>query len=49
VDSIAEIKRTGIAYSNQLELAPGEYGVWFVVRDNLSERTGSAVVPVKVP
>jgi len=48
-DNIAEIKRIGIAYSNQLELAPGEYGIWFVVRDNLSERTGSAVVPVKVP
>jgi VWFA-related protein len=47
--SIAEIRRVGIDYSNQLELAPGEYGIWFVVRDNLAGRTGSAVVPVKVP
>ena len=47
--SIAEIKRIGIDYSNQLELAPGEYGIWFVVRDNLSGRTGSAVVPLRMP
>ena len=47
--NIAEIKRVGIDYGNQLELAPGEYGIWFVVRDNPSGRTGSAVVPVKVP
>ena len=46
---IAEIKRTGIDYSNRLELAAGDYGVWFVVRDNLSGRTGSAVVRLKVP
>ena len=48
-ENIAEIKRIGIDYSNQLELASGQYGIWFVVRDNLSERTGSAVVPVTVP
>jgi VWFA-related protein len=48
-ENIAEIKRVGIDYGNQLALAPGEYGVWFVVRDNLSGRTGSAVVPLKVP
>ena len=47
--NIAEIRRVGIDYGNQLELTPGEYGIWFVVRDNLSGRTGSAVVSVKVP
>ncbi|HJW99332.1 MAG TPA: VWA domain-containing protein [Terriglobales bacterium] len=47
--SIAEIKRIGINYSNRMELASGEYGVWFVVRDNLGGRTGSSVVPLKVP
>ena len=47
--SIAEIKQIGINYSNRIELASGEYGVWFVVRDNLSGRTGSSVVPLKVP
>ena len=47
--NIAEIERIGIDYSNRLELASGEYGVWFVVRDNTSGRTGSAVVKLKVP
>jgi hypothetical protein len=47
--NIAEIRRIGIDYSNRLELAPGEYGVWFVIRDNLSGKTGSLVVRVKVP
>jgi len=49
VQNIAEIKQTGINYSNRLELASGEYGVWFVVRDNISGRTGSAVVKLRVP
>ena len=48
-ENITEIKRVGIDYGNQLELPAGEYGVWFVVRDNPSGRTGSAVVPLKVP
>jgi VWFA-related protein len=48
-ENIAQIKQVGIDYGNQLELAPGEYGIWFVVRDNLSGRIGSAVVPLKVP
>lgn len=49
-ENIAEIKRIGINYSNRLDrLSPGEYAVWFVVRDNLSGRTGSAVLPLKVP
>ena len=47
--NIAEIRRIGIDYSNHLELARGEYGVWFVIRDNLSGKTGSLVVRVKVP
>lgn len=48
-ENVAEIKKTGIDYSNRLELASGDYGVWFVVRDNISGRTGSAVVPLKIP
>jgi len=47
--SVAEIMQIGINYSNRMELASGDYGVWFVVRDNLGGRTGSAVVPLKVP
>ena len=48
-DSIAEIKQTGINYTNRMELPSGEYAVWFVVRDNIGARTGSSVVPLKVP
>jgi hypothetical protein len=48
-ENVAEIKKIGIDYSNRMELASGEYGVWFVVRDNISGRTGSAVVPLKIP
>lgn len=37
------VRRDGIKYTNKLDLAPGNYGVWFVVRDNLTGRTGSVV------
>ena len=47
--NISTIKADGIRYTNKIVLDPGEYGVWFVVRDNLSGRTGSAVVDLKVP
>jgi hypothetical protein len=45
---IAEIKARGINYRNKIELPPGEYGVWFVLRDNPSGRTGSVSVPLKL-
>ncbi len=48
-ENVAEIRRVGINYSNKLELAPGEYGIWFVMRDNQNGRTGSIVVALKVP
>jgi len=48
-ESIAEIKKSGINYTNRMELPSGEYGVWFVVRDNIGARTGSSVIPLKVP
>lgn len=47
--AIATIKNEGISYSNLLDLSKGDYGVWFVVRDNMTGRTGSVVVPLKVP
>ena len=47
--AIKEIKTTGVDYKNTFDLAPGDYGVWFVVRDNVSGRTGSSVVRLKVP
>jgi hypothetical protein len=48
-EAIAEINRVGIDYKNSLELPPGDYAVWFVVRDNVSGRTGSTVVKLRVP
>jgi VWFA-related protein len=47
--ALQEIKTTGVDYKNNFELASGEYAVWFVVRDNISGRTGSSVVRLKVP
>ena len=48
LENIAEIKANGINYTNKMNLPPGQYGVWFVLRDNPSGRTGSLVVPLKV-
>ena len=38
----------GIDYKGALELAPGEYTVRFVIRDDLSGRVGSVAAPLKV-
>jgi len=45
---VATIQTQGINYTNKLEVPPGDYGVWFVLRDNLTGRTGSVTVPLKV-
>jgi hypothetical protein len=45
---LAEIKRDGVTYKNSLTLAPGDYQVHFVVRDNLSGRIGSLTAPITV-
>jgi VWFA-related protein len=42
------IRQNGVAYKGALDLAPGEYTVRFVVRDNLSGRIGSVAAPLKV-
>lgn len=42
----AVVRRDGIRYTNKLDLPAGNYGVWFVVRDNLTGRTGSVVTTV---
>ncbi len=47
-DALAKIKADGIFYRNSLDLARGEYRVRFVVRDNLSGRIGSVIVPLTV-
>jgi VWFA-related protein len=42
------VKQQGVLYRDALDLAPGEYTVRFVVRDDLSGRTGSVAAPLKV-
>jgi fibronectin type 3 domain-containing protein len=37
-----------VVYRDGLDLAPGEYTIRFVVRDDLSGRTGSVAAPLKV-
>ncbi len=47
-NALAQIKADGIFYRNSFDLAPGEYQVRFVVRDNLSGKIGSVIVPLTV-
>ncbi len=46
--AVGEIMTQGITYRNSLELDPGMYLVHFVVRDNLTQHTGSIVIPLNV-
>lgn len=47
-EKVGEIRSTRLTHGGQLDLAPGNYDVRFVVRDNLSGQLGSVVVPLKV-
>jgi hypothetical protein len=47
-EKLSAVRQNGIAYSGALDLAPGEYTVRFVVRDDLSGRIGSVAAPLKV-
>jgi len=47
-EHLPAIREKGIGYRGALDLAPGEYTVRFVVRDNLSGRVGSVSAPLKV-
>jgi VWFA-related protein len=42
------IRQKGVAFRGALDLAPGEYTIRFVVRDDLSGRIGSVAAPLKV-
>jgi hypothetical protein len=41
-EAVAMIRRDGLSYKNSLELAPGQYLVRIVVRDNNTGKTGAA-------
>jgi VWFA-related protein len=47
-EKLSSIRKNGVAYSGSLDLAPGEYTIRFVVRDDLSGRIGSVAAPLKV-
>jgi VWFA-related protein len=46
--TLAKLKTDGVMYQNSLELSPGDYQVRFVVRDNLTGKIGSVIVPLTV-
>lgn len=45
-DALAQLRADGLNYDNKLLLPPGKHTVHFVVRDNLTGRTGSVVTLV---
>jgi VWFA-related protein len=47
-ETLAKLKADGIVYRNFLDLSPGDYQVRFVVRDNLTGKIGSVIVPLTV-
>jgi VWFA-related protein len=47
-DAVANLRTKGLTYSNYFELAPGDYTLRFIVRDNIAGRVGSLQVPLKV-
>ena len=47
-ETLARLKTDGILYRHFLDLAPGDYEVRFMVRDNLTGRIGSLIVPLAV-
>jgi len=47
-DGLEQIQQNGMTYRNGLQLPPGDYTVRFVVRDSLSNRTGSVAASIKV-
>jgi len=47
-DGADQVRKYGVTYKNELTLPPGKYQVRFVVRDNVSGRMGSVMVPLAV-
>jgi VWFA-related protein len=45
---LAEIRTKGVGFNYALDLAPGQYAVRFVVRDNVSGKIGSVTAPLTV-
>ncbi len=45
---VAEVRAKGVGFNYALDLAPGQYAVRFVVRDNISGKVGSVTAPLTV-
>lgn len=43
-----QLKKDGVQYKNSFELAPGDYTIHFVVRDNTTGKVGSVIAQLKV-
>jgi len=48
LEKMSAMLQKGVAYRGSLDVAPGEYTVRFVVRDDLTGRMGSVSAPLKV-
>ena len=47
-DAMAAIHKQGLAYTNVLKLAPGDYKIHFIVRNAQTNVVGSVIAPLKV-
>ena len=47
-DQLASVRANGLDFRNALQLAPGNYTVRFVVRDNVTGKVGSVTAPLTV-
>lgn len=47
-EQLASVRANGVGFRNALELAPGNYTVRFVVRDNVTGKVGSVTAPLTV-
>ncbi|MGA3087168.1 MAG: VWA domain-containing protein [Terriglobales bacterium] len=47
-ERVTQLQTQGLGFKNELELAPGDYTVRFVVRDDITGRVGSVTAPITV-
>ncbi len=45
---LAEVRSKGVGFKYAIDLAPGQYSVRLVIRDNISGKVGSVTAPLRV-